>query len=511
MGSNPISDEILYIYNLFGFLLLYADIYICICILILLGFSVILNESILKHKYKFHIFKWVNLFSCFSLVYALFVLWESMYYEGILLNYQLICDNLGFFVKFLLIILTLICLMASLSYFKYEELKSFEYPLLVLLALLGILTIISSFDLITMYLAIELQSLCFYIITCLKVFSNFSVESGLKYFILGAFSSGMLLFGSSLLYGFSGTTNFLDFLILFDDIWFFNFYLYFGNLIGFVFILCGIFFKIGVVPFHLWVPDIYEGAPTVVSLFFATVPQLSILVLLFRLNLVFAQFNNELFIFFLVLGGLSILIGTLGAINQSKLKRLLAFSAISNVGYSISVLCFVHYENYFSSFFFSMIYILSTLSLWLCLLIFRNRSNFFKFKDIFELFLLFKSNNKYAIIFSLILFSAIGIPPMLGFFGKFYVFLNIFKLKLYFFSILLIIFSSLGVYYYLRIFKTMYSYTTNKLIFLVDPKKFKSVVLLSVVFLNLFFFIYISHPQIRLFFLIFDFFEFFSF
>lgn len=489
--------------------MLYADIYICICILILLGFSVILNENILKYKYKFHVFKWVNFFSCFGLFYALLILFESMYYEGLLLNYQLICDNLSFFVKFILIIITIICLFSSLNYFEYEKLKNFEYPLLILLALLGILTIISSFDLITMYLAIELQSLCFYIITCLKIFSNFSVESGLKYFILGAFSSGLLLFGSSLLYGFTGTTNFLDFFILFNNIYFFNYYLYIGNLIGFIFILCGIFFKIGLVPFHLWVPDIYEGAPTIVSLFFATVPQLSILVLLFRLNLIFSGFNKELFLLFLLLAGLSILVGTFGAINQNKLKRLLAFSAISNVGYSICVLCFAHYETYFSSFFFSMIYILSSLSLWLCLLIFRNRSNFFKFKDIFELFLLFKSNKKYAIIFSIILFSAIGIPPLLGFFGKFYIFLSIFKLKLYAFSVFLIITSSLGVYYYLRIFRTMYSFTTNKLIFLVDSYKFKAFTLISIVYLNLFFFIYILHPQIRLFSLIVDFFGFF--
>jgi len=447
----------------------------------------------------------------FFLVYSLFVLLESTYYEGLLLNYQLICDNLAFFAKFLLIFLTIVCLGCSLTYFNYEDLKNFEYPLLVSLALFGILTIISSFDFITMYLAIELQSLCFYIITCLKVFSNFSVEAGLKYFILGAFSSGLLLFGCSLLYGFSGTTNFLDLIILFDNVSLYNFYLYIGNLISFIFILCGLFFKIGVVPFHLWVPDIYEGAPTIVSLFFATIPQLSIIVLLFRLNLAFSSFTNELSVFFLILGGLSILIGTLGAINQSKLKRLFAYSAISNVGYIISVFCLIHYENFFSSFFFSLIYISSALSLWISLLIFRNRSNFFKFKDIYELFLLFKSNKKYAIVFSLILFSAIGIPPMLGFFGKFYIFLNIFKLKLYFFSILLIIFSSLGVYYYLRIFRTMYSFSSNKMLFLVDPQKFKTFVILTITYINLFFFIYIGHPQIRIFYLIFEFFEFFSF
>ena len=494
---------------MFGFFLIYSDIYIFICVLILLSFSVILNENILKYKYKFRMFKWVNLFSCLGLFYSLIILWNSIYYEGLLLNYQLICDNLSFFVKFLLIIITIICLLASLNYFEYEQLKSFEYPLLVLLALIGILMIISSFDLITMYLAIELQSLCFYIITCLKIFSNFSVESGLKYFILGAFSSGLLLFGSSLLYGFTGITNFLDFLVLFNDVLEYNFYLYIGSLIGFIFILFGIFFKIGVVPFHLWVPDIYEGAPTIVSLFFATVPQLSILVLLFRLNLIFVEFHNELFILFLILSGLSIFIGTIGSIYQSKLKRLLAFSAISNIGYSLSVLCFVHYENFFSSFFFSLIYIFSSLSLWLCLLIFRNRTNLLKFKDIYELYLLFQSNKKYAFIFSILLFSAIGIPPMLGFFGKFYIFLNILKMKLYLFSFLLVIMSSLGAYYYLRIFKTMYSYTNNKLLFLVNTQKVKIFILLCLTYCNIFFFLYLLHPQIRLFNLIVEFFTYF--
>lgn len=484
---------------MFGFFLILSEIYILISVLILLSFSVILNENIIKNKYKFRIFKWVNLLSCLSLFYSLFILCNSVYYEGLLLNYQLVCDKLGFFIKFLIIIITIVCLLASLNYIEDEKLKIFEYPLLILLALIGVLMISSSFDLITMYLAIELQSLCFYIITCLKIFSNFSVESGLKYFILGAFSSGLLLFGSSLLYGFTGTTNFFDLLLLFNEIIVYNFYLYIGSLIGLIFIFCGIFFKIGVVPFHLWVPDIYEGAPTIVSLFFATVPQLSILVLLFRLNLIFVEFHNELCILFLILSFFSILIGTVGSIYQSKLKRLLAYSGISNIGYSISVLCVVHYENFFSSLIFSLIYVLSSLSLWLCLLIFRNRSNFLKFKEIYELYLLFQSNKKYAFIFSIILFSAIGIPPMLGFFGKFYILLNILKMKLFLFLALLILLSSLGAYYYLRIFKIMYSYTNNKLIFLVNAQKLKIFVLLCLVFLNLFCFMYILHPQIRIF------------
>lgn len=228
-----------------------------------------------------------------------------------------------------------------------------------MLSVVGILTIISSYDLITMYLAIELQSLCFYIVTNLKFYSNFSIEAGLKYFILGALSSGILLFGCSLLYGFTGLTNFLDLTILFyyNILEGFNLGHYKGALIGIIFIYCGILFKIGIVPFHMWVSDIYEGSPTNITFFFAIVPQISILSLLLRLNIIFLySYLKYLYIFLMFLSILSILVGTLGAIYQTKLKRIIAYSGISNMGYILTATLTIDVESMYSVIFYIIVY-----------------------------------------------------------------------------------------------------------------------------------------------------------
>lgn len=228
-----------------------------------------------------------------------------------------------------------------------------------MLSIIGILTIISSYDLITMYLGIELQSLCFYIVTNLKFYSNFSIEAGLKYFILGALSSGILLFGCSLLYGFTGLTNFLDLTILFyyNILEGFNLNHYKGALIGIIFIYCGILFKIGIVPFHMWVSDIYEGSPTNITFFFAIVPQISILSLLLRLNIIFLYaYLKYLYIFLMFLSIFSILVGTLGAIYQTKLKRIIAYSGISNMGYILTATLTIDVESMYSVIFYIIVY-----------------------------------------------------------------------------------------------------------------------------------------------------------
>jgi proton-translocating NADH-quinone oxidoreductase chain N len=217
-----------------------------------------------------------------------------------------------------------------------------------------------------MYLAIELQSLCFYIITNLKFYSNFSIEAGLKYFILGALSSGLLLFGSSLLYGFTGLTNFLDLTVLFYyyNLEGYNLFYYEGALIGIIFIYCGILFKIGIVPFHMWVSDIYEGSPTNITFFFAVVPQIGILSLLLRLNIIFIYaYLKYLYILFLFLSILTIIVGTLGAIYQTKLKRILAYSGISNMGYMLTAALTINIESIYSIIFYLIIYNIVTMGL----------------------------------------------------------------------------------------------------------------------------------------------------
>lgn len=387
-------------------------------------------------------------------------------------------------------------LIMTLDYHKYEKIIIYEYLFLILLSIIGILTIISSFDLITMYLSIELQGLCFYILTNLKFYSNFSIEAGLKYFILGALSSGILLFGMSLLYGFTGLTNFLDLMILFsyNNMFSYDYYYYKLTLIGIIFIYCSLLFKIGIVPFHLWVSDIYEGSPTNITLFFAVVPQISIITLLVRLNMIFLHaYFNSLYVFFLVLSILTVIIGTFGAIYQTKLKRLFAYSSISNMGYLLTMMCSLNIESIFAVIFYIVVYNIISFGLWSMLLTFRNRSNYYKFKDIRDIFLLYNSNKSLAIFFVIFLFSGMGIPPMIGFFSKFYIFLNIIDLKLYFLMFYLIILNGIGAIYYLRIITKMFSFRTNKRLFLVDPGFRKTFIIVLLVYINMYFFLYPSH------------------
>jgi NADH-quinone oxidoreductase subunit N len=238
---------------MYSFLNLSVEIFICLQVLFLLVIGVCLNEYILQLKYKYNVITLISLYSILVVFYAILILFNTFHYEAILLNYQIIMDNFTFFFKFIILFMSCIILILSLDYNQYERIKAFEYSLLLLLSIIGILTIIASFDLITMYLAIELQSLCFYILTNIKFYSNFSIEAGLKYFILGALSSGILLFGMSLLYGFTGLTNFSDLMILFHyyNMGYFDFYYYKIILIGIIFIYCGLLFKIGIVPFHM--------------------------------------------------------------------------------------------------------------------------------------------------------------------------------------------------------------------------------------------------------------------
>jgi len=478
---------------MFGYFLLSTEIYIIIQVIFLLFFSIVLQENILNLKYKFNILNLVQFFTCLILFYAMIILYKIINYEAILLNYQLICDNLGFFLKFIILLISFICILCSWNYCEYENIKVFEYLLLLLLSIIGILTIVSSYDFITMYLAIELQSLCFYIITNLKFYSNFSIEAGLKYFILGALSSGIILFGSSLLYGFTGLTNFLDLTILFyyNTLEGFNVNYYKGTLIGLIFVYCGILFKIGIVPFHMWVSDIYEGSPTNITFFFAVVPQISILSLLLRLNIIFIYaYLKYLYIFFMLLSILTILVGTLGAIYQTKLKRILAYSGISNMGYILTGALTINIESMYSIIFYIIVYNIISIGLWVLLLSFRNESNLVKFKEIGDIVLLFNSNKYISIIFLIFLFSAMGIPPMLGFFSKLFILLNIIELKMYYFSIFLIILNSIGVIYYLRFIKVMYFSISNKFLFLTNISEFKGLFLIFLVFLNVLFFLY---------------------
>ena len=358
--------------------------------------------------------------------------------------------------------------------------------------LLGMMTIISSNSLLTFYLGIELQSLCFYILVAFKPFNNYSTEASLKYFILGAFSSGLLLFGCSLIYGFTGTINFYDLEQLFYLSGIPN-SIYSGTLLGIIFFVIGLLFKLAAAPFHVWAPDVYEGAPTIVTAVFAIVPKISIILLLTRLVSGFLSEDllnlNQIIIYS---GLLSLVVGTFGALYQVKLKRLLAYSAIGHMGFILLAFADFDVDSLFSILFYLTVYVFLSISLFSILLSIRNVSSGLKIKKINELVLLFKSNSFLAISFSIVLFSIAGIPPLLGFYSKFYVFVSLLKSNLYLIALFSSLVSVIGSLYYIRLIKLMFFKVFDYNIFYFNISKLNAYLLSFTMLLNIYFFLYPS-------------------
>lgn len=439
-------------------------------------------------------YKLNTIFSCFILVFCLLIYLTGPKYEALLFNYLFINDEVGFIVK-------LFILVFSLFYFYIFFILSpryvvFEYNLLILLGITGLFLLIASFDMISVYLSLELQSLCFYILVSFNYMTIVSIESCLKYFILGALAGGFLLFGMSLFYGFLGMSNFFDFFIFFEYLNFINIeILKFKYLLfSWLFVQCGLWFKLGIFPFHQWVADIYSSTKTIIVLFFATIPHLSILLLLIRLNLLLVDlYLKYMFIIFCLLSICSILVGTFGALYQIDFRRIYAFSSISNMGYVLSFFFLLSNETISNIIVYTVIYNIISLALWLILLTLKDHGTEIKFKEIKELFLVYNSNKYISILFILFLFSAMGIPPLLGFFNKLYVFMNSIQLKLYLYSLFILFLSSVGVVYYLRFVKLLVSYVVEKFIFIIPLNEGLFYYIYILFFINILYFYYPIH------------------
>lgn len=408
-------------------------------------------------------------------------------------NNLLILDLFGSFIKSFILFSTICVLVISLTYNRFERVNSFEFPVLIILTILGTLLLISSYDLISMYLAIELQSFCSYILSSFKRNSEFSAESGLKYFILGAFSSGFLLFGCSLIYGFTGVTNYelISLLLVNAD---YNSLDNIGIIMGIVFILVSFFFKLSAAPFHLWSPDVYEGSPTSVTAFFAIVPKLGLLVFFLRLFFdSFYVFLPSLQYLLMISSITSMIIGSFGAVWQIKIKRLLAFSAISHVGYMLIGLCCCSIESIYAVIFYAIIYIFMSISSFCLLLIIRKNSDLKKIKYIEDLTIVSKVNPFIGICFAITFFSIAGVPPFAGFFSKMFIFFSAISQSLYFLVIVGVLTSVVSCFYYLRIIQITYFEQTSIWISLKKVSKEASL-LISFVLLLLSFFC--LHPTL---------------
>ena len=447
---------------------------------------ILVSGSILgsSPKYNYPIF-------CFQYLTILVLVWALLLIKSEIcelnlhnsnITYYFALDNLSAYAKIFIILGLLFCNCIS----KTRKILPFEYYVLTLLALLGLCALVSSFDSLSFYLCLELQSLCFYILASFQRYSAFSTEAGLKYFLLGAISSSFLLFGISFIYGFSGTTNLEDLSLLFlNNELTENLYLYILIKIGLFFFSLGLIFKLGVVPFHIWLADVYEGAPTYVTAIFAVLPKIAIFTVFIRCFKATSPYVWESLI--LSLGLVSLILGSLGALAQSKFKRLLAFSGISHVGYAFIALACASVESFQACLFYIFIYIITSVFFWgLALTIENTEKRTLYLSDILSWS---KTNPVLAFTTILILFSLAGIPPLGGFFAKFAVFAASAEASLYLATVVGLLSSAIGILYYLRLVKVLSfeesSWYTSK-----PLKKIQALGLGLSSFFLIFFFIY---------------------
>jgi len=367
-----------------------------------------------------------------------------------------VSDSFSIFMKCLVLIGAAVTLIMGMGFVKRENMNRFEFPVLILFATLGMLLMISANDLIALYVGLELQSLSLYIVAAFRRDSLRSSEAGLKYFVLGALSSGMLLYGSSMVYGFTGFTGFHEIASAIHNgggdahsttsI---------GILIGLVFIVAALAFKVSAVPFHMWAPDVYEGAPTPVTAFFAAAPKVAAMALFLRVLLgpfheMLAQWD-QIIVFISIA---SMVLGAFAAIGQKNIKRLIAYSSIGHIGYAMVGLAAGTPEGIRGVLIYLAIYMVMSLGTFACILAMRRRGQMLEKID--DLAGLSKTNPAIALALAIFMFSMAGIPPLAGFFGKLYVFLAAIEEGMYALAIIGVLTSAVGAYYYIRIVKVMY-------------------------------------------------------
>ena len=358
-------------------------------------------------------------------------------------------DAFGRYMKVLSLAGALVTLILSIDFVKKEHFASFEYPVLVLLSTLGMMLMVSANDLIALYLGLELSSLALYVIASIQRDNLKSTEAGLKYFVLGALSSGMLLYGASLLYGFAGTVSFAGIATAVHG------HASIGVVFGLVFLIAGFAFKISAVPFHMWTPDVYEGAPTPVTAFFASAPKMAAMAMTVRvISVAFPGILTQWQQIIGFLSLLSMLLGAFAAIGQSNIKRLMAYSSIGHMGFALLGLVAGTQNGVQGVVIYMTIYLVMTLGTFAAIL--QMRRNGMAVETISDLAGLSRTNGKMAFFLAMMMFSLAGIPPLAGFFAKFYVFAAAIEAHLYVLAVIGVLSSVVGAFYYLRIVKVMY-------------------------------------------------------
>jgi len=395
-------------------------------------------------------------------------------------NGSFVVDDFARFLKILALIGSIATLILSIEFLADPSRRIFEYAILVLLSTLGMMVLISAGDLIMLYLGLELMSLALYVVAASNRDNAKSTEAGLKYFVLGALSSGMLLYGASLIYGFTGTVSFAGIAATAKTG-------SIGIVFGLVFVLAGLCFKVSAVPFHMWTPDVYEGAPTPVTAFFASAPKVAALAVFTRLALtafpgIMPQWQ-QIVVFVSIA---SMALGSFAAIGQKNIKRLMAYSSIDHMGFALVGLAAGTAEGAQGVLVYIAIYVAMTLGSFTVILTMKRNGQ--HLENISDFAGLSRTNPLLAFIFAMLLFSLAGVPPLAGFFAKWYVFVAAIKAGLFALSVIGVLTSVVGAYYYLLIVKVMYF---DEPLAKLDPMRVELRTVLAVTGLfNLLFFAY---------------------
>ncbi len=393
-------------------------------------------------------FRIVFLLTNISLIFTIVLIFNQPNEIIKIFNESIIIDKFSIFMKVLILLFSFFVLLSSKNYITNSSLDKFEYPIIILASVLGMLIMVSAYDLIVFYLGLELQSLSLYILASFNKDSEKSTEAGLKYFVLSALASGILLYGCSIIYGFTGSTNFETISENLSE----NSA---GSAFGIVFIIVGLAFKVSAVPFHMWTPDVYEGAPTSVTSFFALIPKIAAISVFIRFMYIpFINLIDQWQIILIFLSVASMILGAVAAIGQNNIKRLMAYSSIGHMGYALAGLATGINEGIQSTIIYLTIYLIMNLGVFGCIFMMK-RENIF-YENINDLSGLSKNHPILAFSFLILFFSLAGIPPLAGFFAKFYIFMAVIKVEMFTLAIIGLITTVISAFYYLRIIKIIY-------------------------------------------------------
>ena len=404
--------------------------------------------SLMVGVFKKNSYNLVTNLSLFILLVLVFLIFDKNQEVYKIFSNSFIKDPLGNFLKILIVIGSFFVLISSQVFLKEKKIQKFEYPIIILISILGMFFMVSSNDLILFYLGLELQSLSLYILAAIDRENIKSTESGIKYFVLSALSSGLLLYGCSLLYGFTGSTNF-D--VISSELNSQNT----GAIFAMVFILVGLAFKISAVPFHMWTPDVYEGSLTSVTSFFAIVPKVAGMAAIIRfMQTPFENILSEWQTIIIFISVASMILGSVAAIGQSNIKRLFAYSSIGHMGYALAGVATGSSSGYASSVIYMTIYITMNIGAFGCIFLMKKDGKYSE--EISDLSGISKNKPLLAISLLIILFSLAGVPPLAGFFAKFYIFMSVIENEMYLLAIIGLATTVISAFYYLKIIKIIY-------------------------------------------------------